>query len=81
VTELHDSGVVRDGRASQREAAVPPAGAAGDLARVVEAHAHAALRECQRTRAARDTAADHCHFRASLKRAPWQRFGRLVEPI
>ena len=43
--------VVRQARAAEREAAVAPARAAGDLARLVEPHADAALRERQRARA------------------------------
>jgi len=81
MAELRNGSVVRHGCAPEREAAVAPARAAGDLARLVEAHAHATLGERQRARAARDAAADHRNVGASLERPPRQRLGRLVEPI
>ena len=61
--------VVRRGCAAQCEAAVAPARAARDLARLVQAHADAALGERQRARAARDTAADDRDLRSPSKRA------------
>ena len=49
------------GAAAEREAAVAPARAAGDLACLVHAHAEPALREAQRAGAARDAGADDDH--------------------
>ncbi len=67
VAELAPRLVVRHRCAAEREAAVAAARAAGDLARLVEADADAALGERQRTRAAGDAATDHGHLGASLE--------------
>ena len=80
VSSMHEPGalraqqparlVVRRRGTAQREAAVAAAGSARDLARLVEAHAHAALGERERTRAARHAAADHRHLGATVEAAP-----------
>ena len=73
--------VVRRGRAAQREAAVSAARPAGDLACLVEPHANAALRQCERARAAGDAAPDDGHLGAPFEARAPKRLSRLVEPI
>ena len=73
--------VVRQRRAAQREAAVASARAAGDLARLVQAHAHAALGERQRARAAGDAAADDGDVGASVEARRAAARAGLVEPV
>src|SRR5207237_9950657 len=57
--ELQARDVIRHRAAPEGEAAVAPARAGGDLARLVDADAQARLSEHARTGAARDAAADH----------------------
>ena len=61
--------VVRHRAAAQREAAVPPARARGDRARLVQAHAQPALGQRERTRAAGHAAADDDDVGAARRRA------------
>ena len=80
--ELAPGVVVRHRGAAEREAAVAAARAAGDLARLVEADADAALGERERARAAGDTAADHGDLGAPCEPAlPSGARGRLLEPV
>ena len=81
VTELLPGGVVRHRAAAQREAAVASARTAGDLARLVQPHADARLRERERTRAARDAAADDLDFGHAREGGPRQRLLPLFEPV
>jgi hypothetical protein len=71
--------------AAQRKAAVAAAGAASDLARLVEAHGHPALSQSQRAGAARDAAAynDCVGPFPSLRTMPLQgqRSFVFVEPV
>jgi hypothetical protein len=50
--------LVRHRTAAQGEATIAPARAAGDLARLEQAHLHALLGECERAGAARHPPAD-----------------------
>ncbi len=62
--------VVRRRRAAQRESTVAAAGAARDLARLVEPDAHTALGEGQSARAPGHATADHRHLGATLEAPP-----------
>jgi hypothetical protein len=76
-----DGDVERSGTAAEREAAVPSTGAAGDLARVVEAYPQAGLREAEGGRAPRDAAADDDCIRGAVE-TPWANRRRgLVQPV
>ena len=79
--ELRPRAVVGQRRTAEREAAVAPARTAGDLARFVQAHAHAVRGQRQGARAAGDTAADHRHLRASREARRRPLAALLLEPV
>jgi hypothetical protein len=69
------------GASPQREAAVTPARAARDLARLVEAHPHAGLGERERARAPGDPAADDGDLGRPVQLDVRNRLRRLGEPV
>src|SRR5438132_9846177 len=79
--ELGTGDVVRRGAAAKSEAAVAAAGAAGNLARLVDADAQPRVREREGARAAGHTGADDGHVDAVRVAVLWES-GRVVfEPV
>ena len=66
---------------AKRKPAVAAAGAGGDLARLMKAHAQAGARERERARAARDAAADDLHVGRPGKGTRREGRGGLREPV